>query len=101
MKVEFGEIFPDFIIVTIIFFFTLGLVMAKKILLSIALLVMLFDLSSCTMRVVSGTPYRIWKPGRGFHKHWGRERHMNVRRSYWGHHRSGMRPHRYRGHFHE
>jgi len=73
--------------------------MAKKILLSIAFLVMLIDLSSCTMRMIPGTPH-VWRPARGFHRHWGRERHMNVRRAFWGHHRYGMRPHSYRGHFH-
>ena len=74
--------------------------MTKKILLSIAFLIMLFDFSSCTMRGVYGTPYHVWHPHGGFHRHWGRERHMNVRRAFWGPHRYGMRPHHYRGHFH-
>ena len=74
--------------------------MTKKVLLAIAFLLIVLDFSSCTMRVVSGTPYRVWHPAGRFSKHWGRERHFVNRRAHWGHHRSGMKPHPYRGHFH-
>ena len=45
--------------------------------------------------------FRSWQPSGRFSRHWGRERHMNVKRMYWGRHKYGMRAHPYRGHFRE
>ena len=66
-----------------------------------AVLILLFFGSGCQMRYASGTTFRSWQPSGRFSRHWGRERHMNVKRMYWGRHKYGMRAHPYRGHFRE
>ncbi len=64
-----------------------------------ALIVMLFDFSSCTMHVVSGTPYRVWHYSGHSRHHWGVSARTSPHHRFWGHHRYGPRPHSYRGHY--
>ena len=73
--------------------------MRNVIVLTIALILLVFSFSSCEMHYASGTVYKSWHPSGRFSRHWGRERHQNVQRMYWGRHKYGMRPHTHRGHF--
>ncbi|MCD6010216.1 MAG: hypothetical protein K0Q79_78 [Flavipsychrobacter sp.] len=73
--------------------------MRNKIFLLVVSAILLIGFSNCQMRYEKGTHYKPWKRSGKFSKRWGRERHQNVRRMYWGPHRYGMRPHPSRGHF--
>jgi hypothetical protein len=74
--------------------------MRNKIILITGISLLMIGFGSCTMRTVQGTPYRISSSagGRTFN-HVGREKHHDIRKAYWGKHKNGMRPHRYRGRF--
>jgi len=69
--------------------------MRNKIILIVMALFMLLDFSSCVMREPRET-HNHFSPSHT-RRHYGRERHMSVRRAYWGKHRSGMRPYKHRG----
>ncbi len=74
--------------------------MRNKIILLAGLFLLILSFGSCRMRDVKGTPYRIiGSPGGRTYNHFGKERHHNIRTAYWGKHKNGMRPHRYRGRY--
>ncbi len=71
--------------------------MRNKIIFVGVLLLVIISFGSCRMHY-ERAPKRYFQNTRTT-KHWGRERHVNTRRMFWGKHRSGMRPHHQRGMF--
>lgn len=80
------------------YFFYLGGIMARKFILSIVLLLLLVNLSSCYMHTVGGMPHH-WHPSGRTHRHWGISRNTGVHHNFWGKHRYGPKPNRHRGHY--
>ncbi|MCF8448392.1 MAG: hypothetical protein K9G49_00860 [Taibaiella sp.] len=73
--------------------------MKRKLLLLFALLFLLLDMSSCRMRDVQGTSYKVYNQPRKNSRHYGAKKSIWQRKALWGNKRYGPRPHAHRGRY--
>jgi hypothetical protein len=73
----------------------------RHVILSMALLLLVFGFGSCRMRYASGMPYKVYHITPRNHKHWGAPKYSNGPDRFWSRHRYGPRTYKYRGHYRE
>lgn len=73
--------------------------MKQKIIIIFAFIGLMLGMSSCSMRTVSGTPYKIYNNPQTTKKHYGIKKNSWQRKRLWGDKRYGPRPYRHRGRY--